>query len=136
MLDAELLARLCKTRDMLRATDGRRMSIREVAREIGMSPYHFIRLFKAVFGMTPYQCLLDARLDKAKHLLTMSDLPVTEVSMEAGFSSLGGFSYLFSRRVGMPPSAYRQRLRPLALSQGGMPHQLIPGCLTLMYTTD
>jgi len=136
MLSEEILIRLCRAREMLRNTDDSRPSIRGVACETGMSPYHFIRLFKAVFGITPYQCQLDARLEKAKYLLAMGDLPVTEICMEAGFSSLGSFSYLFSRRIGVPPSAYRRRLRPLALSRGGMPHQLIPGCMSLMCGSD
>jgi AraC-like DNA-binding protein len=47
-----------------------------------MSPYHFIRLFKAVFGDTPKQCQLHARLERAKHLLLTTDSSVTDVRAE------------------------------------------------------
>ncbi|HJY86507.1 MAG TPA: helix-turn-helix transcriptional regulator [Candidatus Acidoferrales bacterium] len=114
------------------ATRGRAFSIRQVAREIGMSPYHFIRLFKALFGETPKQSQLHARLEKAKHLLLVTDSSVTDACLEAGFSSLGTFSYVFARRVGMAPTSYRQKVHSLMSFPGEIPHQLIPGCFSLM----
>jgi hypothetical protein len=57
---------------------------------------------------------------------------VTEVCLEVGFSSVGSFSDLFSRRVGVAPSAYRRRFRTLVPMPGRLPAELIPGCLTLM----
>ena len=132
MLHKDVLIRLCRARDLLRETDDGNFSIRSVAREVGMSPYHFIHLFKAVFGETPKQCQLHARLEKAKHLLMLTDFSVTDVCMEAGFSSLGTFSYVFTRRVGVPPTIYRQRVRSLMNRRGEIPTQLIPGCFSLM----
>lgn len=132
MLHKDVLLRLCQARDLLRATEERTFSIRQVAREIGMSPYHFIRLFKAVFGATPKQCQLQARLEKAKQLLLVTDASVTDVCLEAGFSSLGTFSYVFARRVGMAPTSYRQKFRALMHSPGEIPPQLRPGCFSLM----
>jgi len=52
--------------------------------------------------------------------------------MEVGFSSVGSFSDLFERRVGMRPSVYRQRARSLVVVPGAAPTELFPGCLTLM----
>ena len=97
-----------------------------------MSPFHFIRQFQAVFGETPHQLRIQARLERAKHLLALSDYSVTDVCMEVGFSSLGSFSDLFSRRVGLPPSAYRRRVRVFMPAPDGLSPQLAPGCLTLM----
>lgn len=128
----DVLIRLCHARELLRETDEHTFSIRQVAREIGMSPYHFIRLFNAVFGETPKQCQLDARLEKAKHLLLVTDFSVTEVCLEAGFSSLGTFSYVFARRIGLAPTIYRQKVRSMMRSPGEIPSQLIPGCYSLM----
>ncbi len=132
MLHKDVLHRLCQARDLLRNTDDGNLSIPRVAREIGMSPYHFIRLYKAVFGETPKQCQLQARLEKAKHLLILTDFSVTDVCMEAGFSSLGTFTYVFTRRVGVPPTIYRQNLRSMMDGRGEIPAQLIPGCFSLM----
>lgn len=131
MLHRDVLIRLCKARDLLRQTDGW-LLVPQVAREVGMSPYHFIRLFKAVFGETPKQCQLEARLEKAKQVLLATDTSITDICMEAGFSSLGTFSYVFARRVGMTPTSYRRKFRPLVKLPGEMPSQLVPGCFSLM----
>src|SRR4030095_14040156 len=132
MLHKDVLIRLCQARDVLRETHDGRLSIRAVAKEAGMSPYHFIRLFKAVFGETPKQCQLQARLEKAKHLLLVTDSSVTDVCMEAGFSSLGTFSYVFARRVGVDPTIDRQKCGAMISNPDEIPIELIPGCFSLM----
>ena len=132
MLHTDVLLRLCQARDLLRNTEDGHLSIPRVAREIGMSPYHFIRLYKATFGETPKQCQLQARLEKAKHLLILTDFSITDVCMEAGFSSLGTFSYVFTRRVGVPPTIYRQNVRSIMNGRNEIPAQLVPGCFFLM----
>jgi AraC-like DNA-binding protein len=132
VLTASAFRRLCRARDMLRETHDRRLSIAEVAREAAASPFHFIRQFQAVFGETPHQFRIRARLDRAKYLLALSDYSVTDVCMEVGFSSLGSFSDLFTRRVGTAPSTYRRQVRSLMPVPGALPRELMPGCLTLM----
>lgn len=132
MLHQDVLIRLCQARDLLRETENW-PSVPQVAREIGMSPYHFIRLFKAVFGETPKQCQLEARLQKAKHLLLLTDTSITDICLAAGFSSLGTFSYVFARRVGMGPKSYRKKVHSIISFPGEVPSQLIPGCFSLMY---
>jgi AraC-like DNA-binding protein len=129
----DALIRLCRARDMLREVHDAKLSLREVAREAALSPYHFIRVFKAVFGETPHQVRIAARLDRARHLLSVGEQSVTEVCIEVGFSSLGTFSHLFARRVGSPPSVYRRRIRSMVQVPGTIPGQLIPGCLSLMW---
>src|SRR4029453_3977619 len=132
MLTRGALIRLCRARDLLREVPDRPLSIRDVARDAGMSPYHFIRQFEALFGTTPHQYRIDARLEHAKRLLALSDYSVTAVCMELGCSSLGSFSELFARRVGMAPSVYRRQIRPLVTVPGILPVHLTPGCLTFM----
>lgn len=124
--------RLCAARDRLSAPDERRISIADAARVAGLSRYHFIRRFRALFGETPHQCRTRARLDRAKALLATSDCSVTRVCLDVGFTSVGSFSDLFRRRVGVSPSAYRHRVRSLQSAPRTMPRELIPGCLTLM----
>jgi len=132
MLHKDVLIRLCQARDMLRETGDGALSVRHVAEEIGMSLYHFIHLFKAVFGETPKQCQLKARLEEAKVLFMTTETSVTDICMEVGFSSLGTFSYVFARRVGVAPSAYRAAARSMVQVPGEIPKKLIPGCLSLM----
>lgn len=133
LLRRETFGRLCRARDLLCEIDEEDPpSIAALAAELEISPFHFIRQFRAVFGTTPHQLRIEARLDRAKHLLALGQRSVTEVCMEVGFESLGSFSSLFARRVGASPSAYRRQVRALIQVPGTMPAALIPGCLTLM----
>lgn len=132
VLTKSAFARLCHSRDLLRDTGDRRVSIEEIARGAALSPFHFIRRFRAVFGETPHQFRIRARIERAKHLLAVSDYSVTDVCMEVGFTSLGSFSDLFARRVGVSPTAYRREIRSKMPAPRTLPLEMIPGCLTLM----
>ncbi|NZA27227.1 helix-turn-helix transcriptional regulator [Luteimonas sp. SJ-92] len=98
----------------------------DIAAEAGLSRYQFIRRFAAVFGETPHQLRQRHRLERAREMLLLGELPVTDVCLAVGFSSLGSFSSLFSRRFGMSPSRFRK------FASGGDPARHQPGCLTLM----
>src|SRR5437667_1166745 len=67
MLTRVEFIRLCRARDMLRETSVQPLSIREVARAAAVSPFQFIRRFHAMFGETPHQFRIQARLNRAKH---------------------------------------------------------------------
>jgi AraC-like DNA-binding protein len=135
-LGPDVFRRLCTARQLLIEDDGEPLSIEAVARASGMSPFHFIRRFDAVFGVTPHQARVAARLDRAKLLLARGERSVTEVCFEVGFSSLGSFSALFARRVGEAPSAYRRRVRRMVSVPGTPPSAMVaeafPACLMLM----
>jgi AraC-like DNA-binding protein len=131
LLRHEGFRRLCRARDLLRELREPAPSIEALAREVQISPFHFIRQFEAVFGVTPHQFRIQSRLDRAKQLLATGRHSVTDVCMEVGFSSLGSFSALFTRRVGETPSAYRRRVRPM-VQEPALLADLTPGCLSLM----
>ena len=124
MVTRDALARLCRARERLRECGEVHVHVATIAGEAGLSPFQFIRQFQAVFGETPQQYRIRMRLEQARALLARSDNPVTDVCLAVGFTSLGTFSSLFARRVGLAPSAYRRaaRLTPEPPS----------GCLTLM----
>jgi AraC-like DNA-binding protein len=132
MIHAELLTRLCHARDLLRNWEDECFSVSAVARSVGLTRFHFIRLFKAVFGKSPLQYRSRAQLDEAKRLLLLTGLSITDVCMAVGYSSLGSFSSLFSRRVGMSPSEFQRRYRSARGPEPHLPASLIPGCLSLM----
>lgn len=132
MLASDTFVRLCRARDMLSEVHDRPLTIGEVAREAEMSPFQFIRHFNALFGDTPHQFRIQSRLERAKRLLARGDQSVTDVCMDVGFSSLGSFSDLFARRIGMPPSTYQRRARSMVTVPGILPTELFPGCLSLM----
>lgn len=83
------------------------LDTRALARHAHLSPFHFIRVFRATFGVTPHQYLTRRRLEHAKVLLTTGALSVTDICMEVGFSSLGSFCTLFQRHTGRSPQQYR-----------------------------
>jgi AraC-like DNA-binding protein len=129
---AAAVRRLARARDTLCHALDQKLTLDQVAREAALSPTQFIRAFKAVFGQTPHQVRIDARLDLAKRLLIADSMPVTEVCAAVGFSSLGTFSHVFTRRVGSSPSAFRRGARTLVQVPGTLPLELYPGCFMLM----
>jgi len=125
-------ARLCDARELLCSAAEPGLPIEALAARVRVSPFHLSRQFAALFGVTPHQYRIAARLERAKQLLARGELSVTEVCLELGFSSLGSFSALFSARVGESPSAFQRRMRRLWTVPGELPPVLIPGCFMLM----
>jgi AraC family transcriptional regulator len=78
------------------------------AREVGLSPFHFLRLFAAVLGVTPHQYLVRSRLRRAARLLADHDRSITEVAFDAGFGDLSNFVRTFHRAAGVSPRRFRQ----------------------------
>lgn len=90
----------------------RAISIEELANETATSPYHFLRSFRMVAGMTPYQYLLRTRLQRAAVRLRTSDEPVATIAFDAGFGDLSTFNRRFRRVMGATPGDYRRRRAP------------------------
>jgi AraC-like DNA-binding protein len=103
------LAYLRRARDLLDREYARPLNVPVMARAALMSPSHFWRSFRQAFGETPYAYLQTRRVERAMALLRRGDMPVTDVCMAVGFTSLGSFSSTFTRLVGEAPSAYRAR---------------------------
>ena len=103
------------------------LTVDRLAARCGLSPFHFIRAFRAAFGATPHQYLRERRLDRAKELLVTTALPVTEVCDQIGFQSLGSFSTLFRRITGETPAEYRAKR---------WKNVYIPGCFVRMYRAE
>ncbi|MCB1916226.1 MAG: AraC family transcriptional regulator [Rhodocyclaceae bacterium] len=98
-----------------------------------MSRFHFSRCFKASFGQTPHAYRTTLRIERARHLLIVSDRSVTELCMALGFSSVSSFSLLFARHVGMSATVYRRQLRAMAASPRRFPAELVPMCFASRY---
>lgn len=103
----DLLPRLLQARQLVEARFLEELQVADVATAVSLSQFHFARLFKAAFGESLYQFIKRLRLDEARFRLMESDLSVTEVSLQVGYSSLSSFINAFRRRFGMSPSQYR-----------------------------
>ena len=85
------------------------LSIVSMAAQAGMSARHFARLFAKEVGMTPMAFVQGARIDRARHLLESTDLPLKTVAFRAGFGSVRHMRFLFSEKLGLNPTQYRQQ---------------------------
>ena len=73
----------------------------------GMSQFHFSHLFKQSIGISPYQYLLQQRIERAKQLLKQTDRSIMDIALECGFNSHSHLSKQFRQLAGMTPKAYR-----------------------------
>ena len=88
-----------------------RITLAGLASEAAMSPYHFLRTFCAVAGMTPYQFVLGTRLHRTAVRLRRSDESISAIAFEMGFGDLSTFNRRFRRVMGVSPSVYRAQFR-------------------------
>lgn len=88
------------------------LTVADLAAVAGLSPAHFSREFRRVFGESPHQYLLTRRLERAAALLRNTDRPVTEICHLVGLSSLGSFTSSFRRIHGSSPTEYRSSFPP------------------------
>lgn len=101
--------RLLRARDAMDAAYAEPLDIARLAAIALVSSAHFIRIFKATFGETPHRYLQRRRIERASALLRDTDLPVTEVCLAVGFTSLSTFTRTFGAVVGETPTAHRRR---------------------------
>jgi len=87
----------------------RPLSLTELADGTATSPFHFLRIFRHVAGMTPYQFLLRTRLHRAAVRLRASNAAISTIAFDAVFSDLSTFNRRFRREMGENPGAYRSR---------------------------
>lgn len=83
------------------------ITVEGLADKCNLSKFHFIRLFRACTGFSPYRYLQINRIDRAKELLISTDLPVSEIAAAVGFSSSSNFGKVFREITGMTPAHYR-----------------------------
>jgi AraC family transcriptional regulator len=83
------------------------VSLAEVAREVGFSRFHLLRVFREETGETPHRYLIRRRMERACAELRGGGKPVTEIAAACGYRSTSQFSRAFHREVGVSSSAYR-----------------------------
>jgi AraC-like DNA-binding protein len=89
----------------------REIDLEGAAGQAGLSPFHFLRLFSGVLGVTPHQYLVRSRLRHAARLLTDEERSITDIAYDVGFGDLSNFVRTFHRAAGVSPLKFRQASR-------------------------
>ena len=133
LLPDDVFRRLCRARSFLHEHHAEPLTIARLAREAGISRFHFLRLYRRAFGVTPRAHLTEVRIQRAKALLAAETASVTDICFDVGFSSLGSFSTMFAERVGCPPSAWRRRFWQVSAAWERPTALVIPSCFWRHY---
>jgi AraC family transcriptional regulator len=96
--------------DFLKSDLSADLSLDCLANQVGMSRFHFARAFKSSAGVPPYRFLIQLRIEKARELLELTNLPITYIAAQIGYDDPGYFARLFRNNVWITPAQYR-RLR-------------------------
>jgi AraC-like DNA-binding protein len=118
----DLNRRLLRARDAMDRAYAEPLDVPAVASVAHISPAHFSRTFRQVFGETPHRYLQRRRVERSMFLLRETERSITDVCLDVGFTSLGTFSRTFTRIVGETPTAYRSGNGPI----------VAPHCVQLM----
>ena len=118
---------LLRAKDLVDARYREPLDVRALARAAHLSPAHFSREFRRVFGEPPHKYLLTRRLERAAALLRNTDRSVADICLAVGLKSIGSFTTSFGRAFGMSPTAYRAAHPPAAL------RVRIPTCVLQAY---
>jgi transcriptional regulator GlxA family with amidase domain len=106
--NASARERMVAAIDLLeRAVPEEDVGVRDISDLVGLSRFHFVRLFKRETGVTPYQYLLQLRIRHAIGLLRDTKRPVTDIAFDVGFGDLSNFINTFRRKVGCSPQRFR-----------------------------
>ena len=106
---------------LLRTETDRDWTLRELAGEVALEPSYLVRLCKEQLGLPPMTYLARMRLEKAAHLLLRTDLSITRIASEVGWSDPNYFCRRFRAYFGLPPTLYRKQLAGGEADQGPRP---------------
>jgi AraC family transcriptional regulator len=88
-----------------------KLTLQEIAAEVGISVSHFSRAFRTSVGLPPHQWLLRQRISAAKQLMTVRSLSLAEIAIAAGFANQSHFTRVFSSLVGVSPGVWRREVQ-------------------------
>lgn len=98
--------------ELLREHLDGRVRLADVARACDLSVSHFARSFKASFGVTCHRWLIDRRVERAKELLELPNVPLVDVASQCGFGDQAAFTRTFHRLSGVTPGRWRRERAP------------------------
>ena len=88
---------------------GKSISIDSLANQLNCSKFYFLREFKKLIGITPYQYLMKKRLEEAKQRLKLQQSDIASISLDLGFNDQSHFTHSFKKQFGMTPGQYQKR---------------------------
>jgi AraC-like DNA-binding protein len=104
---ASAVARVTRIVRMIERRPDAGLTLGNMAREAGLSPYHFLRTFQRLTGVTPHQYVLRARLREAAMRLTAEPGKVLDIAFDCGFGDVSNFNHAFHTEFGVSPRIYR-----------------------------
>ena len=99
--------KLRKVREFIESRIDKPLNLEQIAAAAGFSPFHFHRQFKKATGVTPRQYLEQIRIERAKALLTESELRIVDVALQVGFVDQSHFTTTFRKRTSKTPREFR-----------------------------
>lgn len=99
--------KLRRVMDLMESRLDQEFQLERLARQAGLSEFHFCRAFKQSTGYAPSRYFIRLRMDAARRLLRETSRPIIEIGLEVGYSSASHFSQIFRRETGVSPSDYR-----------------------------
>ena len=103
----EQYAQVRQSKAFMEKIYSKRIELNDLAAAACMSRFHYIRVFKRMYGLTPRAYLRDLRISKARTLL-IEGMSITQVCLEVGYESLPTFSSVFKKCTGHPPREYQR----------------------------
>jgi AraC family transcriptional regulator len=100
------------------------LTLGSLAREAGLSPYHFLRTFEGLTGVTPHQYVLRARLREAAMRLAAEPARVLDIALDCGFGDVSNFNHAFRAEFGVSPRVFRQQRASATRPPGRGPTEL------------
>jgi AraC-like DNA-binding protein len=85
------------------------LTLEVLARDAGLSPYHFLRTFERLTGVTPHQYIVRARLRDAALSLSAQRRRILDIALDCGFGDVSNFNRAFRAEFGLSPRVYRER---------------------------
>ena len=100
-------ARVSRALQVIESAASRELSVGQLAKESGLSPYHFLRTFEAVVGATPHQYILRTRLREAAIRVATGQDKILDVAFDTGFGDVSNFNRAFRAEFRASPKKYR-----------------------------
>jgi AraC family transcriptional regulator len=105
------VARVTRTVRAIERSPEAELPLGRLAHEAGLSPYHFLRTFERLTGLTPHQYVRRARLREAARRLAVEPAKVLDIALDCGFGDVSNFNRAFRAEFGVSPRAYRMEFR-------------------------